>query len=928
MTIKKTVTVLVAVIVCGLPAQAASTAERILESFGRETGLFVVVGAGDRYGPRVAAELGENGNSLVHVIASDAGELAAFNKVIAEKKVKGCVSVEHLGLTTRPYRDYLVNVLVIMDAKKAEAAGLKMTEVYRCLAPYGRLVTCRRGKVKKIEEVPMHKEMDVWTHRYYDAGGVPHSMDRVFDLPLGFKWNAGLPMNFDNPVRGANRYSSTRAMAVADGRCFTFTTAVYENLGPSVRNPYGTDQYLNCRDAFNGRLLWRKKIGDTYYGGLIMENMAPMVSAGRHIYLAGENEKMLVVDTRTGETKRELSTEHIPGYIVVDNGVAVVATWKGGKKIGSVAQFDRHYMARGITEGTIEAYSDETGDLLWKHPLLGLTLAVTDGKVSAHLQGGKVVGMNLKDGRILWEKPGCSRINGAKDGVVAVQAGPQVLLAADTGVPLEGNAAAEGAQKFVHYKTHVCTPTFRVNDIMLSNRGGAIGKIGGQGQDFRGARAACLTGTVPAYGAGYIAQNWCNCMPGQIPGLMALAPIGTAPEPAQMQAAVEPVTQSEYDDSTDGIKAPALWISARGNPERSCGAACDVPAEVKIAWSTKVVDEKRDGTVSRDWLDYLNTRLTSAVMAGGIAIVGDIDHNEIIALSRDTGEVLWRFLTGGRMDSAPTLYKGICLAGDHAGYVYALKIKTGELIYRLRAAPEEKRMTSFGKVESVWPVIGGVMVADGAAYVSSGRTQGSDGGLLVRAFVPETGKQIWASAMPLTQGGRRNDMIVKVGNQGQIINIGFDLKTGQTATPDGNRLTAGMEGVYSWNWTRLGRRKFGQLSFGGHGGDTVCWNDKAKAACNSGNAVIITDKQPYSLPDSRQVTSLVMCHNMILLGGSIVKPEKDAGEIKGFVQAVSLADTTLAWDRTFDAKLAFNGLAVDGNGIVVSFDDGTVACLK
>ena len=50
--------------------------------------------------------------------------------------------------------------------------------------------------------------------------------------------------------------------------------------------------------------------------------------------------------------------------------------------------------------------------------------------------------------------------------------------------------------------------------------------------------------------------------------------------------------------------------------------------------------------------------------------------------------------------------------------------------------------------------------------------------------------------------------------------------------------------------------------------------------------------------------------------------------MKGFVQAVSLADTTLAWDMTFDAKLAFNGLAVDGNGIVVSFDDGTVACLK
>ena len=34
--------------------------------------------------------------------------------------------------------------------------------------------------------------------------------------------------------------------------------------------------YLACRDAFNGRLLWRKRIGDTYYGGLYIENLAPL----------------------------------------------------------------------------------------------------------------------------------------------------------------------------------------------------------------------------------------------------------------------------------------------------------------------------------------------------------------------------------------------------------------------------------------------------------------------------------------------------------------------------------------------------------------------------------------------------------------------------------------------------------------------------
>ena len=77
-----------------------------------------------------------------------------------------------------------------------------------------RIVIGSGGKIAKTEQTPPCDEMDVWTHRYYDAGGIPASNDRVFDLPVGFKWNAGLPMNFDNPLRAANRYSSTRAMVM------------------------------------------------------------------------------------------------------------------------------------------------------------------------------------------------------------------------------------------------------------------------------------------------------------------------------------------------------------------------------------------------------------------------------------------------------------------------------------------------------------------------------------------------------------------------------------------------------------------------------------------------------------------------------------------------------------------------------------------
>ncbi|KKL18554.1 hypothetical protein LCGC14_2474360, partial [marine sediment metagenome] len=507
--------------------------------------------------------------------------------------VKGCVSAEELRLATLPYRDYMVNTLVIMDLQKAQAAGLTMDEARRCVVPQGKIVVCSGGKITKTEETPPCEEMDVWTHRYYDAGGIPASNDKVFDLPVGFKWNAGLPMYFDNPVQSANRYSSTRAMVADDGRCFTFSTAVYENLGAGWRSPYGRDQFLTCRDAFNGRMLWRKRIGDTYYGGLYIENTAPLVSAGRHLYLAGENAKMLAVSTRTGETVRELPTANIPGVIATTDGVVVVATWKDGKVLGSVQSYDRRRMDWEIGEGTIEAYDDASGERLWENSLLGTSLLIADrivyivnrsekdaleknhnkrrdGEETVH-PPQKVIAMDLADGNILWQTEDAEfqatnqaiSLEAAGRGAVAVALQGRnkvVLLSAETGKPLAPDAAAAAGKIFFRYRNHICTPVLRVGDVILDNRGGNLSKPG-QNINFGGARGACLTGTIPAYGAGYIAQNWCRCSPGQIPGLIAIAPIGKIPTPAEMETPTEPIVYSKYNDATDGGASPSLWPS-------------------------------------------------------------------------------------------------------------------------------------------------------------------------------------------------------------------------------------------------------------------------------------------------------------------------------------------------------------------------------
>ena len=95
------------------------------------------------------------------------------------------------------------------------------------------------------------------------------------------------------------------------------------------------------------------------------------------------------------------------------------------------------------------------------------------------------------------------------------------------------------------------------------------------------------------------------------------------------------------------------------------------------------------------------------------------------------------------MDLPPTIHRGLALFGCHAGYVYALSADSGELAWRFRAAPIDERIVAYGQIEGAWPVAGSVLVRDNTAYFAAGRQQLADGGVLIFALNPLTGKKQW-----------------------------------------------------------------------------------------------------------------------------------------------------------------------------------------
>ncbi len=72
-----------------------------------------------------------------------------------------------------------------------------------------------------------------------------------------------------------------------------------------------------------------------------------------------------------------------------------------------------------------------------------------------------------------------------------------------------------------------------------------------------------------------------------------------------------------------------------------------------------------------------------------------------------------------------------------------MRADTGELVWRLQAAPTNERIVAYGQVESPWPVPGAVLIIDDIAYFAAGRQPLADGGILVFAIDPMTGERYW-----------------------------------------------------------------------------------------------------------------------------------------------------------------------------------------
>jgi len=245
-------------------------------------------------------------------------------------------------------------------------------------------------------------------------------------------------------------------------------------------------------------------------------------------------------------------------------------------------------------------------------------------------------------------------------------------------------------------------------------------------------RGTCQFGTIPCNGLLYVPPHSCACyLEAKLNGFYALSAAGEEGGVKREEGRGEdsclehgpafghPIIQQ----SSFNIHPSSDWPTLRHDAARSGATPAEVPAELGPAWQTE-----------------LGGRLSSVTIAAGKVFVAVVDEHRVSALDAKTGELLWDYTAGGRVDSPPTIHAGWCLFGAADGYVYCLRAEDGELAWRFRAAPRERRVVAYGQVESAWPVHGSVLVDEGVVCFAAGRSSYLDGGIRLYRLEAATGK--------------------------------------------------------------------------------------------------------------------------------------------------------------------------------------------
>ncbi|NQT88454.1 PQQ-binding-like beta-propeller repeat protein, partial [bacterium] len=131
------------------------------------------------------------------------------------------------------------------------------------------------------------------------------------------------------------------------------------------------------------------------------------------------------------------------------------------------------------------------------------------------------------------------------------------------------------------------------------------------------------------------------------------------------------------------------------------------------------------------------------VVSQGLVCFGSSADGAVTALDAATGRVRWRTLTDGPVRLAPTFAGGKVYAASDDGHAYCLGGENGKTQWRVRVAPNGRKVLGSGKMVSLWPIRTSVLVDGDTAYVGAGIFPAE--GVYLYALRASDGQTLWCN---------------------------------------------------------------------------------------------------------------------------------------------------------------------------------------
>ena len=183
------------------------------------------------------------------------------------------------------------------------------------------------------------------------------------------------------------------------------------------------------------------------------------------------------------------------------------------------------------------------------------------------------------------------------------------------------------------------------------------------------------------------------------------------------------------------------WPLWRYDANRSAESPQRLPRKLYLQWVREYpkLEQAWENPLNQDLMQF--DKVYEPVIQGKTLLMGSSASDRLVALDTGTGEEKWAFYVDGPVRFPPVASRGKVYFASDDGYLYCVDAKQGNLIWKFRGGPSDRKILGNGRLISTWPARGGPVLKDGIIYFGAGIWPFM--GVFIYALDAETGEVVW-----------------------------------------------------------------------------------------------------------------------------------------------------------------------------------------